>query len=68
MDGNKCKDDVRKFAEYYFELDRAELARLRAIEAAARAYVDLDSSTEHETPSHYLFALLQKALAAKGEA
>lgn len=43
----------------------AEVRRLRAIEAAARAYVDLDARMEAETPSHYLFARLQAALAAK---
>lgn len=44
----------------------AELRRLRAIEAAARAYVDLTEDRVDYVP--LLFARLQAALAAKGEA
>ena len=44
---------------------RAELRRLRAIEAAARAYCDLTPERADETPAPLLFAKLQAALAAK---
>ena len=43
----------------------AEMRRLRAIEAAARAYVDLTPERYDETPSPLLFARLQAAVAAK---
>jgi DNA-binding Lrp family transcriptional regulator len=43
----------------------AEVRRLRAIEAAARAYCDLTSERADETPAPLLFAKLQAALAAK---
>ncbi|MCA3010287.1 MAG: hypothetical protein INH34_18085 [Phycisphaerales bacterium] len=49
-------------------LERAEdreLDRLRAIEAAARAYCDLTPERADETPAPLLFAKLQAALAAK---
>ena len=44
----------------------AELRRLRAIEAAARAYCDLTPDRADETPAPLLFSKLQAALAAKG--
>lgn len=44
---------------------RAEVERLRAIEAAARAYCDLTPERADETPAPLLFAKLQAALAAK---
>jgi hypothetical protein len=43
----------------------AEVRRLRAIEAAARAYCDLTPERADETPAPLLFAKLQAALAAK---
>ena len=43
----------------------AEIRRLRAIEAAARAYCDLTPERADETPAPLLFAKLQAALAAK---
>jgi hypothetical protein len=43
----------------------SELRRLRAIEAAARAYCDLTPERADETPAPLLFAKLQAALAAK---
>lgn len=43
----------------------AELRRLRAIEAAARAYCDLTPDRADETPAPLLFAKLQAAVAAK---
>ncbi len=45
---------------------RAEVERLRVIEAAARAYCDLTPDRVDYVP--LLFAKLQAALAAKGEA
>jgi hypothetical protein len=42
-----------------------EIQRLRAIEAAARAYCDLTPERADETPAPLLFAKLQAALAAK---
>jgi hypothetical protein len=44
---------------------RAEVERLRAIEAAARAYCDLTPERADETPAPLLFAKLQAAIAAK---
>lgn len=43
----------------------SEYERLRAIEAAARAYCDLTPERADETPAPLLFAKLQAALAAK---
>lgn len=43
----------------------AQILRLRAIEAAARAYCDLTPDRADETPAPMLFARLQAALAAK---
>lgn len=48
------------------DLLRAEVDRLLAIEAAARAYCDLTPDRADETPAPLLFARLQAALAAKG--
>jgi hypothetical protein len=42
-----------------------EIQRLRAIEAAARAYCDLTPKRADETPAPLLFSRLQAALAAK---
>ena len=56
----ELRSDVRKIRDQLPELDR-----LRAIEAAARAYCDLTPERADETPAPLLFAKLQAALAAK---
>ncbi len=61
------RDAGRRHMACRIELERrlAELDRLRAIEAAARAYCDLTPERADETPAPLLFAKLQAALAAK---
>ena len=56
----ELRSDVRKIRDQLPELDR-----LRAIEAAARAYCDLTPERADETPAPLLFAKLQAAIAAK---